>query len=551
MPVSAGGEPTARTSLGPAPNRHQTPRFPILSAGGWGLIEGQPGRRDRGAHPCGSPPPRQLIPLPRHVSSNKHIGVVTALPCPPLCCPVVLRRPAQQGCRAAHPILPLPSSLYFNLPPPPLPSLPPAPHSIHPGPNGHQVLAELLAGLLGRAVSEVAGGRTPAARWHPRLQGLPPPMIPNFPDSRASLCIQLVRGGRLDEAPPRVRRGAELCAQAATAGPAGAAPPSLSPPPCANVSPRLMCRRRSGAWCGTSVASPTARRSRCCLGLRSRSGGGVQSSLVGGWMGGVGGSVGNGKAYLNAHGGGGYGGGWVGGWVGTRTVASLMRRAHPPLACPSTQAPGLSWRSTHGSRGGSPKRGAPKCSWGTCAGVWQLRGGRVLWGDMARGSLLVGWAHREGLGMLTAPGLTPPHPLPPPHPHLQQLQHGHRAGEVRCRLPLQAQRPGRHLRQPGHRVPRSRLPGEDVQVMAQGHLGVSPAAKRLNPNLHDTPPLLHTAGVAARALPAAGDGAAAARHGARRGAQGDAGGGGRHAPARRLTAGSWTGIFSTLIRRFM
>ncbi|PSC75050.1 hypothetical protein C2E20_1732 [Micractinium conductrix] len=63
--------------------------------------------------------------------------------------------------------------------------------TIHPGPNGHQVLAELLAGLLGRAVSEVAGGRTPAARWHPRLQGLPPPMIPNFPDSRASLCIQL------------------------------------------------------------------------------------------------------------------------------------------------------------------------------------------------------------------------------------------------------------------------------------------------------------------------------------------------------------------------
>ena len=67
--------------------------------------------------------------------------------------------------------------------------------SVHPGPSGHQVLAELLAGLMAQAAGEVAGGREPAARADPRLQGLPPPMIPHFEEQRSSLCLQLVRRG--------------------------------------------------------------------------------------------------------------------------------------------------------------------------------------------------------------------------------------------------------------------------------------------------------------------------------------------------------------------
>lgn len=65
--------------------------------------------------------------------------------------------------------------------------------TIHPGPNGHQVLAELLAGLLRRALGEVASGQEAmlAPREHSRLAGLPPPMIPNYEENRASACLQL------------------------------------------------------------------------------------------------------------------------------------------------------------------------------------------------------------------------------------------------------------------------------------------------------------------------------------------------------------------------
>lgn len=67
--------------------------------------------------------------------------------------------------------------------------------SMHPGPRGHQVLAELLAGLLTRAVKEVAAGVAPAARRDPRLEGLPRPMAPNYEGSRSTVCLQLASAG--------------------------------------------------------------------------------------------------------------------------------------------------------------------------------------------------------------------------------------------------------------------------------------------------------------------------------------------------------------------
>lgn len=63
---------------------------------------------------------------------------------------------------------------------------------MHPSASGHQLLAELLAGLLTVAADEVASGRELSARSDPRLEGLPPPMIPNYQQQRASLCMQQV-----------------------------------------------------------------------------------------------------------------------------------------------------------------------------------------------------------------------------------------------------------------------------------------------------------------------------------------------------------------------
>lgn len=62
---------------------------------------------------------------------------------------------------------------------------------IHPGPNGHRILAELLTGLLAHALAEAEARPALASRQHPRLQALPPPMIPSFQESVPSFCAQL------------------------------------------------------------------------------------------------------------------------------------------------------------------------------------------------------------------------------------------------------------------------------------------------------------------------------------------------------------------------
>ncbi|KAL4431448.1 hypothetical protein ABPG75_006704 [Micractinium tetrahymenae] len=54
---------------------------------------------------------------------------------------------------------------------------------MHPGPTGHQLLAELLCAPLIRAVWETDLGLVMEERQDTRLQGLPPPMIPNEHDT--------------------------------------------------------------------------------------------------------------------------------------------------------------------------------------------------------------------------------------------------------------------------------------------------------------------------------------------------------------------------------
>lgn len=56
---------------------------------------------------------------------------------------------------------------------------------VHPGPTGHQLLAELLCAPLIRAVWETDLGLVLEERRDPRLRGLPPPMIPNEHDQQA------------------------------------------------------------------------------------------------------------------------------------------------------------------------------------------------------------------------------------------------------------------------------------------------------------------------------------------------------------------------------
>lgn len=68
--------------------------------------------------------------------------------------------------------------------------------SLHPHDTGHAVMAELLLHALDRAIEEVQTGRSLSAadrRGDPRLDSLPPPMIPHSPDERAALCAMLVR----------------------------------------------------------------------------------------------------------------------------------------------------------------------------------------------------------------------------------------------------------------------------------------------------------------------------------------------------------------------
>lgn len=96
---------------------------------------------------------------------------------------------------------PLPGASHCNPPSlscaAPQPSHPAVPCSIHPGPSGHQVLAELLAGLITKAAQEVAASATSAPAPRPGQEGLPPPMVKNFRDSRTSVCAQLVGAHRL------------------------------------------------------------------------------------------------------------------------------------------------------------------------------------------------------------------------------------------------------------------------------------------------------------------------------------------------------------------
>lgn len=71
--------------------------------------------------------------------------------------------------------------------------------STHPSDRGHQMMAEALAGPLGRAVAEeaaaAAGVVQRSRRDDPRLAGLPPPMIPGNTESPTTVCAMQVRAG--------------------------------------------------------------------------------------------------------------------------------------------------------------------------------------------------------------------------------------------------------------------------------------------------------------------------------------------------------------------
>jgi hypothetical protein len=134
------------------------------------------------------------------------------------------------------PCLPLsPPALPRAAPPP---ERRPSPRRIHPGPNGHQALAELLSGVLRRAAAEVAAGAEPARRDDPRLAGLPPPLAPTYEEDRSSLCVQLVgwkarcMGGLLTNRAAQIRHWLQARAAHPTAdSPAHKPPPSPPPEP--------------------------------------------------------------------------------------------------------------------------------------------------------------------------------------------------------------------------------------------------------------------------------------------------------------------------------
>lgn len=72
------------------------------------------------------------------------------------------------------------------------------PCSIHPADPGHQVMAELLAGALSRAVWEATtgGALTEAEQRHdPSVPALPGPMIPFNADDMPGMCAMLVSCG--------------------------------------------------------------------------------------------------------------------------------------------------------------------------------------------------------------------------------------------------------------------------------------------------------------------------------------------------------------------
>ena len=77
---------------------------------------------------------------------------------------------------------------------------------------GQQVLAELLVAPLRRAIQEAAAGTQLQRRQDPRLQGLPPAMIPNNPVGATSVCAMLASFTELGctRAPPHGRQACLL-----------------------------------------------------------------------------------------------------------------------------------------------------------------------------------------------------------------------------------------------------------------------------------------------------------------------------------------------------
>jgi hypothetical protein len=72
----------------------------------------------------------------------------------------------------------------------------------HPSDRGHAMMAEALAGPLGRALATeaalAAGGRVPSRRRDARVDplGVPPPMVPGNNESPSTVCaMQASRGG--------------------------------------------------------------------------------------------------------------------------------------------------------------------------------------------------------------------------------------------------------------------------------------------------------------------------------------------------------------------
>ena len=66
--------------------------------------------------------------------------------------------------------------------------------SVHPDTHGLRAVAELLIHPVAWAVQEVAAGLLPKRRADTRLEGLPPPMLPNLPELSLSTCYMLVSG---------------------------------------------------------------------------------------------------------------------------------------------------------------------------------------------------------------------------------------------------------------------------------------------------------------------------------------------------------------------
>ena len=67
---------------------------------------------------------------------------------------------------------------------------PPA-NSVHPSERGALALAELLLAPLQRALLEAAAGLQLKRRGDPRLEPLPPPMIPDSPERSTSYCAMM------------------------------------------------------------------------------------------------------------------------------------------------------------------------------------------------------------------------------------------------------------------------------------------------------------------------------------------------------------------------